>query len=142
RVIAHLHRPVLRLDAADADADRRQAVPVGVVARDGLAPDLAGAVEAGRARRRFVGHLRERARLAVAPGDQRAPGRIALPGADVGAAGGEDDARDARAARRLEDVVGADDVRAEELVERLARAGARREGDDRIHALEWRRDGR
>src|SRR2546422_8835359 len=44
------------------------------------------------------------------------------------------------AARRLEDVVGADDVGAEDLVERLALAGSRGEVDDGVHAVERRGD--
>src|SRR5262245_18597036 len=44
-VVARLDRPVLSLDAADPDADPGQAVPVGEVARDRFAPNLAGAVE-------------------------------------------------------------------------------------------------
>src|SRR5262249_55863701 len=142
RVVARFHWPVLRLDATDPDADRRQAVAVGVVARDRLAPDLAGAVESRPAGRRLVSHLRKRPRLVVPAGGKGAPRRTPLPGADGGAAGGEDAARDAGAARRLEDVVGADDVRVQDLVERFARAGARGEVNDRVHALERRRERR
>src|SRR6267378_4455372 len=54
RELARRGRTVRGEHAADADTDRRQIVRVGVVTRDRLAPDLAGAVEAGRSQRHLV----------------------------------------------------------------------------------------
>src|SRR5215467_15176099 len=51
RELPRRRRPVPGQDAADADAERRQAVHVGEMARDRLAPDLASTVEAGRTQR-------------------------------------------------------------------------------------------
>ena len=110
------------------------------MARDRLAPDLAGAVESGRAQRRLVRHCLPRPGFVVAARDQGAVGRIALPGAHGRAARRVDDPADTRPTRRFEDVVGAHDVGLEDLVEDVARAGARGEVHDRFDAGERGRD--
>src|SRR2546425_4441972 len=105
------------VDTPDADTDRGRPVRICVVVRNRPAPHLTGPVEPGRTRRRLVGHLRKFSGLVVAPGDQGTPGRLVLPGTHSRAAGGSDDAADPSTTHGFEDVVGADDVRPEDVAE-------------------------
>ena len=84
---------------------------------------------------------RPRPELVVAPVDDVAQRRLALRAAHRGPAAGEDHALDARALGRLEHVVGAHDVGAQQVLGRLpvARGGA--EVHDRVHVLERGLDG-
>src|SRR6185295_17024464 len=102
---SHRGRAVALVHAADAYADHRHAVGVSIVARERLAPDLAGAVEPARPHWRLVGQARDALGLVVPPRHQVAQRRVLLPAADGGAAAGEDHARHTGQARRLEDVV-------------------------------------
>jgi len=76
----------------------------------------------------------------VAAGDEVAQRRLLLPPADRGAAAREDDALDARDARGLEDVEGADDVGPHEHLRRVLVARGGRQVHDRVDVLEGRLD--
>ena len=139
--LAHLPRPG---DHAEAVDRRGHAERVGVLGEQQLGGELRGAVERarsrqrevlgdpvlGRARHRLLGLERE-ARLLLA---QREP-QLRRDGID--AAGGEEDDVGAVAARELEAVVRADEVRLHDEVGARAHAGQhrrlRRALDDRLH---------
>src|SRR5215831_9237132 len=110
RELARGQRPVLGVHAADAHADDGKAVGVGELAAEGLAPDLADAVEPGGPHGGEMGEHRPRGEAVVAPRHEVAVERLAFDAAHGGAARCEDDALDLRLAPRLEDVVGSGDV--------------------------------
>src|SRR5437867_2389100 len=140
RDVARGGGPVLGLHAADAQTDDGHLVGVGVVAPEGLAPDLGRAVQPARPQRRLVGERRDLPGLGIAAGHEVAQRRLLLPAADRRAAAGEDDALDARDARGLEDVEGADDVGADQHLRRVPVARGGGQVHDGVDVLEGRLD--
>src|SRR5882724_1824298 len=133
--------PVLSVHAADADAQDRQTMLVGVLAPERLAIRLAHAVERGGAEGRLVGQHGPAPQARVAPGDQRGIRLLALVAGDGGPAGGKDHPLDPGAAGRLEDIVGADQVVAEHGLPGLAASGRGGQMHHHVDVLEGRLDG-
>ncbi len=144
RELARLHRPVPFAHVADAQADHGHRRGVGEVPGERLAPDLAAAVEAVRAHRRLVSEHGPIGDVVVAARGQRGVGRVGLDAAHGGAAARVDHPLHGGPARRLEDVVGADHVVAQDRVPPRRALDAGHVGGqvhDRVHVAEGGRDG-
>ena len=136
RELARPDRPVRRGHASDAQADHRERRGVREVAGEGLAPDLAAAVEPVGARGRLVGEDGPLRHLVVAARDQRRVGLLPLPVAHGGPTARVDHAPHPRAAGRLEDVVGAHHVVPHDRIDRRIRLHVRGQMHHRVHAVE------